>query len=44
MTAPWGAQLTGAAIVMAAFTHAFQHLGTILDLRALGGFPTHIMG
>jgi len=41
---PWGQQLSGAATVQSACQHALRHAGTILDLRALGGFPSYALG
>jgi hypothetical protein len=44
LTTPWGAEASGTNMILNGFTHAQRHVGTILDLRSLGGFPTHVLG
>lgn len=34
----------GATAMMDSFSHAFRHIGNILDARHLGGFETHALG
>jgi hypothetical protein len=37
---PWWEQPTGTAAVLNSYAHGLLHTGTILGIRAVGGFPT----
>lgn len=35
---------TGIEAMMNSFSHAYRHVGNVLDARHLGGFETHVLG
>ena len=37
-------EMTGIEAMMNSFSHAFRHVGNVLDARHLGGFETHVLG
>jgi hypothetical protein len=39
-----GNQVAAQELIMNSFSHAFRHVGNILDARHLGGFETHALG
>lgn len=39
-----GREVTGLELIMNGYSHAFRHVGNILDARHLGGFETHALG
>ncbi len=39
-----GQQTAGLELIMNGYSHAFRHVGNILDARHLGGFETHALG
>ena len=39
-----GRQTTAQELIMNSFSHAYRHVGNILDARHLGGFETHALG
>jgi hypothetical protein len=39
-----GTDVPGLELIMNGYSHAFRHVGNILDARHLGGFETHALG
>jgi hypothetical protein len=39
-----GREVAGLELIMNGYSHAFRHVGNILDARHLGGFETHALG